>query len=129
MTGVRTRALIAAGIGIAVAVGTFAALATGGDRNGRPTAARPAAAEPHEGRAVFASMGCGGCHQLAAAGSTGRIGPDLDKALEGHDRESLVHSIVRMPRLGPSVMPDDYGSRMTDAELDRLVSFLLATSR
>ena len=31
-----------------------------------------------EGKAVFGSSGCGGCHTLAAAHSTGTIGPNLD---------------------------------------------------
>jgi len=30
------------------------------------------------GKAVFASAGCGNCHTLAAAHSTGTIGPNLD---------------------------------------------------
>ena len=30
------------------------------------------------GKTVFASSGCGGCHMLKAAGSTGTVGPDLD---------------------------------------------------
>lgn len=32
------------------------------------------------GKSVFASAGCGDCHALAAAGSTGNVGPDLDEA-------------------------------------------------
>ena len=31
-----------------------------------------------KGKAVFASASCGGCHTLAAAHSTGTIGPNLD---------------------------------------------------
>jgi mono/diheme cytochrome c family protein len=31
-----------------------------------------------KGDSVFASAGCGGCHTLAAAHSTGTVGPDLD---------------------------------------------------
>jgi cytochrome c6 len=31
-----------------------------------------------KGKAVYASSGCGNCHTLAAANSTGTIGPDLD---------------------------------------------------
>ena len=31
-----------------------------------------------KGSSVFASAGCGGCHTLAAAHSTGTVGPDLD---------------------------------------------------
>ena len=32
------------------------------------------------GAAVYTSAGCGGCHALEAAGSSGSIGPDLDDA-------------------------------------------------
>ena len=32
------------------------------------------------GKEVFASAGCAGCHTLAAAGSTGTVGPNLDQA-------------------------------------------------
>jgi cytochrome c oxidase subunit 2 len=31
------------------------------------------------GKAVFANNGCGACHTLQAAKSTGKVGPDLDK--------------------------------------------------
>jgi mono/diheme cytochrome c family protein len=31
-----------------------------------------------DGEEVFASAGCGGCHTLSAAGTSGTIGPDLD---------------------------------------------------
>jgi mono/diheme cytochrome c family protein len=34
--------------------------------------------DPTKGKAVFASAGCGSCHTLAAAHSTGTIGPNLD---------------------------------------------------
>lgn len=31
------------------------------------------------GEAVFTSAGCGGCHTLGAAGSSGEVGPNLDE--------------------------------------------------
>jgi cytochrome c6 len=34
--------------------------------------------DPTKGKAVFASSGCGSCHTLAAAHSTGTVGPNLD---------------------------------------------------
>ena len=34
--------------------------------------------DPKKGKAVFASSGCGNCHTLAAAHSTGTVGPNLD---------------------------------------------------
>jgi mono/diheme cytochrome c family protein len=40
------------------------------------TSSSPAA--PQTGAQIFASAGCGGCHTLAAAGSHGNVGPNLD---------------------------------------------------
>ena len=34
------------------------------------------------GKAVFTANGCGSCHTLTAAGTTGTVGPDLDKLPE-----------------------------------------------
>ena len=34
--------------------------------------------DPAAGKDVYASAGCGSCHVLADAGSTGTIGPSLD---------------------------------------------------
>jgi len=39
-----------------------------------------APAEGPDGAEVYASSGCGNCHVLAAAGSDGRVGPNLDDA-------------------------------------------------
>jgi mono/diheme cytochrome c family protein len=78
------------------------------------------------GRAVFARMGCGGCHRLAAARSERGIGPDLDERLPGHTRESLTAAIVAPPESGlVDQMPTDYGERLSPNELDDLVTFLL----
>ena len=38
------------------------------------------AGDPAAGETVFASAGCGGCHTLEAAGSSGKVGPNLDDA-------------------------------------------------
>lgn len=79
------------------------------------------------GLKVFNRMGCGSCHRLAAAGSTGPIGPNLDERLTSYTAESLEAKIVAPGENGP--MPSDFGERMTDAELDSLVGFLLASRR
>jgi mono/diheme cytochrome c family protein len=47
---------------------------TGESGGGRPEGDAAA------GEAVFASAGCGGCHTLEAAGSSGQVGPNLDEA-------------------------------------------------
>jgi mono/diheme cytochrome c family protein len=77
------------------------------------------------GLQVFNRMGCGSCHRLAAAGSTGPVGPNLDERLESYTARSLKARITA-PVVG-SAMPGDFDERMSDAELDALVAFLLAS--
>ena len=36
--------------------------------------------DPEAGSEVFASAGCGSCHTLADAGTSGNVGPNLDEA-------------------------------------------------
>ena len=33
-----------------------------------------------DGEAIFAEAGCGGCHALEAAGTSGTVGPNLDES-------------------------------------------------
>jgi mono/diheme cytochrome c family protein len=94
-------------------------------REGPPRTHAPARTGDHAGRAVFVSMGCGSCHRLAAAGSTGPIGPDLDEVLPAHTRASLTAAIREPPAGG--AMPEDFGTRMTPRELAALVEYLLGT--
>jgi mono/diheme cytochrome c family protein len=67
-------------------VATYVASVAGLDANGEPIdPANPPEPKPPsggemDGKAIFASAGCGGCHTLAAAGSTGTVGPNLDQA-------------------------------------------------
>lgn len=107
-----------------VAAAAFAAtmVATSGDGD-EPERTESAVA----GLAVFNRMGCGSCHRLAAAGSNGPIGPSLDERLKGHTAASLKARILS-PAPG-TAMPEAFGQRMSDAELDALVGFLLDARR
>jgi mono/diheme cytochrome c family protein len=120
---------LAAGLLAATAAFTVVAIATGSET----TDADIAGLSRHgEGRAVFARVGCGSCHRLGAAGSDGEIGPDLDERLAHHTRASLTAKILDPSQglgEGFSVMPLDFGSRLTGDELDALVDFLLAARR
>jgi cytochrome c oxidase subunit 2 len=137
MTFLRRHAVpLAAGLAAAAAAFAVVVLTTddGGSAahgGGRAPAgahvAAPAPAEPAGGLAVFTRMGCGGCHRLAAAGSSGPIGPDLDARLPDHTRESLTNAILSPPF--EAAMPDNFGERMTDAELDSLLDFLLSVRK
>jgi mono/diheme cytochrome c family protein len=111
------RALVA-GLVAAAAAFIAVALLTTGDDDTKP------APRPSSGAALFASMGCGSCHRLAAAGSDAEFGPSLDERLPNHTRASLRAAIVNPPP--SSMMPTDFGSRMSRAELDTLVTYLLA---
>jgi cytochrome c oxidase subunit 2 len=124
------RVRLAAGLAAAALAFAVVALTAGIGRGGSEAArsATTVAADVESGRAVFARMGCGGCHTLAAAGSRGGFGPDLDERLPMHDRASLIAKIARPPAGGEdfSMMPRNFGARMNAAELNALVDFLLS---
>lgn len=46
--------------------------------------------DPEEGSAVFASAGCGSCHTLADAGSSGAVGPNLDELGPTEEQVSTI---------------------------------------
>jgi len=58
-------------------VGSVPAETGGGDTGGETTGGG-AAGDAAAGADVYSSAGCGSCHTLAAAGSTGTTGPNLD---------------------------------------------------
>ena len=64
-----------------------------GEWAGVPGAAPPKV-EGGPGAQVFANNGCGTCHTLAAAGSSGVTGPDLDEVLPGQSAAELEEDIV-----------------------------------
>jgi len=53
-----------------------------------------------DGKSLFAST-CGGCHTLAAAGTSGRVGPNLD------DLRPAVDRVLAAIKAGPGVMPEE----------------------
>jgi mono/diheme cytochrome c family protein len=99
------------------------------------TGARPPAAQGDAaaGKQVFESQGCSGCHTFAAAGSTGAIGPDLDKALQGKDSEFVRESITDPNKdiaqgYQPNIMPATFKDSLTPKQIDDLVAFLTKPS-
>ena len=59
------------------------------------------------GEAVYAENGCGGCHTLEAAGSSGNIGPNLDETQP--DLELAIDRVTNgagaMPAFGEQLDP------------------------
>jgi mono/diheme cytochrome c family protein len=54
----------------------------------------PAHADQANGQKLFTSAGCGGCHVLAAAGSQGTTGPNLDDAFSGSRQQGFKESTL-----------------------------------
>lgn len=87
------------------------------------------AANAAAGKQVFAANGCGSCHTLKAAGSTGTIGPDLDEGLKGKTadfiRESITDPNAEITKGFPAnTMPDNFAQTINPVDLDALVAFL-----
>ena len=118
-------------VGALAAALAFAVVIAASEDDGAPEttagAPVPVSAAQSGGLAVFARVGCGGCHRLSAAGSSGEIGPDLDVVLASHTAESLKAKIVD-PTPG-TAMPADFEERMSAGELDALVDYLLQAGR
>jgi mono/diheme cytochrome c family protein len=86
------------------------------------------AGNPALGKALFVSEGCGGCHTLKAAGTSGKTGPDLDTALKGKDAEFIRESIVDpnaeiAQGFQQGIMPP-YGETLDSKQVANLVAFL-----
>jgi mono/diheme cytochrome c family protein len=82
------------------------------------------------GAQVFANNGCGGCHTLAAAGSGGVTGPNLDEKLPGQSAAMVEESIVDpnaqiVSGYPANVMPANFGEALTKQELEDLVQYLV----
>lgn len=91
--------------------------------------AKPPEVEGGPGAQVFANNGCGGCHTLAVAGSSGTTGPDLDEALPGRSAAEIEEEIVEpnakiTPGYPANVMPQTFGETIPAKELEELVEFL-----
>jgi cytochrome c oxidase subunit 2 len=121
-----------------VRVVTPAAFRTWVAKESRGGAAGPAPAPAAGGetaanaRTIFtqsAQPACGSCHTLAAAGTTGTTGPNLDKVLKGKDAAFIRQSILTpnaqiAAGFSKGIMPENYGTSLTKAQLAALVAYL-----
>lgn len=81
-----------------------------------------------DGKAIFQGS-CRACHSLADAGTSGTIGPDLDRVLPGQGADAIKDSIVHpenvtSPGFRRDVMPKNYESQLTPAQVDALAEYL-----
>jgi len=70
-----------------------------------PTTTAPSTGDSAAGKNIFLNVaGCGGCHTLNAAGSTGTVGPNLDQ------KKPPLSLILDRVTHGKGVMPSFSGS-------------------
>jgi mono/diheme cytochrome c family protein len=85
------------------------------------TSGGAAAGDPEAGADVFASAGCGGCHVLSAAGSTGTVGPSLDVA-----KPSTALVIERVSK-GMGAMPP-FADQLTEQQIADVAAYVHAST-
>jgi mono/diheme cytochrome c family protein len=70
-----------------------------------------------DGAKVYDSAGCGGCHTLAAAGSSGAVGPNLD------DLKPDFASVQQQVENGGGGMPA-FGGDLSQEEIDAVARYV-----
>ena len=106
------------------------------------------AATPAAGKTVFTGVGgCGACHTLAAAGTSGTVGPNLDTRLKsdcalpasqkirGATLDKCINTAIVNPYAYiPSgytsgVMPNTFGKTLSPTQIKALVLFLSSAAK
>jgi cytochrome c oxidase subunit II len=93
-----------------------------------------AAGDAKAGAALFKAQGCGGCHTFKAAGTSGTVGPDLDKlvqyaktanqgSLQDFTQESIANPSAYIEKGYPNAMPN-FGQTLSAKQIADLVAYL-----
>jgi cytochrome c oxidase subunit 2 len=86
------------------------------------------------GNPSTSATACGSCHTLGDAGTSGQVGPNLDKGLKGKTPAYIKQSIekpnaVITPGYRPNIMPPNYAQLLSTAQLDALVAYLAKVTK
>jgi cytochrome c6 len=73
------------------------------------------------GESVFASAGCGGCHVLEAAGTSGSVGPNLDESQP--DFELAVDRVTN----GSGAMPS-FSDRLSEQQIRDVAAYVVEST-
>jgi len=103
---------------------------------------------PASGKTVFTGPGgCGGCHTLAAAGTTGTAGPNLNtrlasdcanpasKKVRGSSLTQCIHTAIVNPYAyipsgySAGVMPNNFEKTLSPSQIQALVAFLSSVTK
>jgi cytochrome c553 len=78
----------------------------------------PDGGDPEAGKGIFANYGCGSCHTLEAAGTSGNIGPNLDEA-----KPSLSLVVARVTN-GKGAMPS-FKDTLSDKQIRDVAAYVV----
>jgi mono/diheme cytochrome c family protein len=106
-------------IDVAVYVAAVAGLDEDGDDSPDEGSGGGLSPDETDGKAIFAAVGCGSCHTLAAAGSSGTVGPNLDEAKPS--RELAIDRITN----GGGGMPS-FSSQLSAKQIGAVADFVSA---
>jgi sulfur oxidation c-type cytochrome SoxX len=93
------------------------------------------------GKTVFVQTGgCGACHTLKDAGTTGTVGPDLDnvaadaktagQATDAYIRQSILDpNAYVVPGFPKGVMPTNFKTTLTATQVDDVVAYIAASAK
>jgi cytochrome c6 len=102
--------------------------ACGGDDDDESAGTAPAATQAEtggggeeDGAAVFASAGCGGCHTLEAAGSSGMVGPSLDDLMPSKEQ------VEEQVRSGGGGMPA-FADQLSDEQIEAVAEYVSSSA-
>ena len=77
--------------------------------------------DPAAGEEVFNANGCGSCHTLAAAGTNGTVGPNLDESKP--DKELVIERVTN----GSGPMPP-FGEQLTDQQIADVAAYVVKST-
>ncbi len=123
VAGVSRLGLAVLGAAAALAATSGVSLAQGGATAAAPAMTAADTIKVGKGRDLFANYGCSGCHSLADAGATGRVGPSLD------GNANLTHAFVtdRVTN-GQGPMPA-FGGQMSPEEIDAVATYVTTVAK
>ncbi len=132
---------------VAAYVGTVAAI-PGQDTGALAQAGAVQGTSAAAGKQVFTGIGgCGSCHTLAAAGTTGTVGPNLDtrlrsdcalpasKKIRGATLAKCIQTAITNPYAflpsgyAAGVMPSNFSTKLKPNEITALVNFLSSAGK
>jgi cytochrome c oxidase subunit 2 len=120
---------------------TPASGSTGSSGSSSGSSGSASATTPAAGKAIFLSSGCGSCHTLAAAGTTGAVGPNLDTAIvadakkAGQPLDPFISTSITNPNayiaagFKAGLMPTTLGQSLSPTQVKALVNFIASVTK